>query len=82
MVGRGGVDGRNNFLSKNCANVVCCIAFVVGGVAKILGIEVLSEDETFLPFDQLIEQMFEAYGSLSRRRRRNLNRILRAKELK
>lgn len=47
------------------------------GVAKMLGIEVIKNEEP-IPFEDLIEQILIAHNNLSRKRRRNLNRILRA----
>jgi len=47
------------------------------GVARILGIEIMKDDKEPLPFEEVFAAIVAKYGQLSRRQRRNLDRILR-----
>lgn len=47
------------------------------GVARILGVDLMGEDKEPLPFEEVFAAIVTKYGQLSRRQRRNLDRILR-----
>ncbi len=50
------------------------------GVAKILGVQLIKEEEEPLTFEEVFPLLVEKYAALNRRQRKNLHKMLRPLE--